>query len=287
MTLGILVGYQTGCQRPLWKQEVKGFESYEKGQFWYKWFGANPNAPKPQIGEQVRINYAIYKGDSLLNTSFGSEKPIYVQIPVPEFDNFFTNALQLMGEGDSLQVKVKAVDIPELLGDYQALFKGEDDWVDFRFRLYTIKDKATLEAEQKAEAEQLLLVNQKMQENIKECQSEQLSLKNTPTGLEYLLYAEGESPKTKIGDEVTIHYLCYNQEGVKIDESFDDMIPLQFKVGSNAIIDGISEGTLLLGKGGAAFLRIPPSLAYGAIGSPPLIAPNSPLFFYIELISIN
>jgi len=65
------------------------------------------------------------------------------------------------------------------------------------------------------------------------------------------------------------------------------MVPLKFKVGSNAIIDGISQGALLLGEGGAAFLVVPPQLAYGEEGSPPTIAPHSQLFFYIELITIS
>ena len=285
--LGALLWGQAGCQRPLWKQQTKGLEIYEDESFWYQWFGKDRQVRKPQEGEQVWIDYAICKGDSILNSSFGQTDPILVQIPAPQFSNFFTNALQLMGEGDSLLVKVKAVTIPELLGEYVSLFEEEEALVDFRFKLYEIKSKTSVEAEETAQANQLAAVEQKIKETITAYQEEETSLSKTKMGLEYLIYNEGEEPRVMIGDEVAMHYLCYNHDGIKIDESFDDMVPLKFKVGSNAIIDGISQGALLLGEGGAAFLAVPPELAYGEEGSPPTIAPHSQLFFYIELINIS
>jgi FKBP-type peptidyl-prolyl cis-trans isomerase len=282
-----LLWCQAGCQRPLWKQQTKGFEIYEDASFWYQWFGEDKQSRKPQEGEQVWIDYAICKGDSILNSSFGQTDPILVQIPAPQFSNFFTNALQLMGEGDSLQVKVKAATIPELLGDYALLFEEEEALVDFRFKLYEIKSKTSVEAEETAQTKQLAAVEQKIKETIVSYQKKEITLPKTKTGLEHLIYNKGGEPSVMVGDEVAMHYLCYDQDGTKIDESFDDMVPLKFKVGSNAIIDGISQGVLLLGEGGAAFLAVPPELAYGEEGSPPTIAPHSQLFFYIELINIS
>jgi FKBP-type peptidyl-prolyl cis-trans isomerase len=40
-------------------------------------------------------------------------------------------------------------------------------------------------------------------------------------------------------------------------------------------------------KGGRRILTIPPELAYGRTGSPPLIGPNETLVFVVDLIALK
>lgn len=66
----------------------------------------------------------------------------------------------------------------------------------------------------------------------------------------------------------------------------DYEVPLPFCV-TGEVIKGWDEGIGTMKKGERAIFTIPPELAYGEIGSPPLIPPNSTLVFDIEMVSWN
>ena len=53
------------------------------------------------------------------------------------------------------------------------------------------------------------------------------------------------------------------------------------------VIPGFSEGCQLCSVGGMIELEIPPNLGYGAQGSPPLIPPDTTLFFRIEMVEVQ
>lgn len=54
---------------------------------------------------------------------------------------------------------------------------------------------------------------------------------------------------------------------------------------SDEVIRGWDEGVATMKKGEKAIFTIPPNLAYGELGSPPLIPPKSTFIFYIEMLS--
>lgn len=274
------------CQRPAWRKQIRGLKAYPKNEFWYKWVGQDRNAPKPKVGEQVRIDYTLEKEDQVLDHSYNNIYPILVQIPEARYDNFFTKALKLMAEGDSIRLLIPAFEVKELLGPYVAAFE-EEDLVTFTYKMHQIKSQETLQKEILEEQVYLDSIRQKIPKLIPKFNNKTLKVQTTTSGLSYIIFDEGTGIKATTGDAVSVHYICFSNSGKIVDDSYTNMVPLSFVVGSQSLIEGWSEGTTLLKQGGKAVLFIPPHLAYGAQGNGDVIPPNSWVIFFIELMDVQ
>jgi FKBP-type peptidyl-prolyl cis-trans isomerase len=88
---------------------------------------------------------------------------------------------------------------------------------------------------------------------------------------------------------VLVQYTGLLGNGAKFDSSLDHAngAPFRFNLGMGRVIKGWDEGIAKLRVGEQATLIIPPDLAYGSAGRPPVIPPNSTLIFLVELIDIQ
>lgn len=283
----LMCSIYSSCVRSMWAKQTKGLTAYTEEEFWYELISERPNQPRAQVNEQVRIDYTVQKGKQVLAQSYDQNYPVLVELPGPRYDNFFTKALKLMGEGDSLRLLIPAEEIPEMLGEYAANF-GRNDLATFTFRMYEVKDAETARRDIQREQEELEAVRQTIPTLMQQFEQGTLDdLNEMPSGLAYLVFEPGSGRQPVLGDAVTIHYICYSDAGVVVDDSYTNMVPLPFTVGSQALIEGLSDGVTLLKEGGKAVLFVPPHLAYGAQGYGDLIAPNSWVTFYIELRTVE
>jgi FKBP-type peptidyl-prolyl cis-trans isomerase len=109
-------------------------------------------------------------------------------------------------------------------------------------------------------------------------------------GVEKELIQQGNGPKPKRGDQITVHCTGLLAETGKKFWSTKDpgQKPFSFKVGIGQVISGWDEGCLTMAKGEIARLKLAPHKGYGAQGFPAWgISPNAPLIFDIEVLSIN
>ncbi|XP_017334935.1 peptidyl-prolyl cis-trans isomerase FKBP5 isoform X3 [Ictalurus punctatus] len=96
-----------------------------------------------------------------------------------------------------------------------------------------------------------------------------------------------EEERPMIGDKVHVHYTGKLLNGKKFDSSFDHKKPFVFNVGKGQVIKAWDIGVCSMQKGEVCLLMCKPEYAYGSVGSPPKIPPNSTLLFEVELLSFR
>jgi peptidylprolyl isomerase len=98
----------------------------------------------------------------------------------------------------------------------------------------------------------------------------------------------GTGAEAAHGQKVTVQYVGVSFSTRKqFDASWDGGSPFKFALGAGNVIRGWDQGVVGMKVGGRRQLVIPPDLAYGPAGYPPVIAPNETLVFVIDLVAVS
>ena len=110
-------------------------------------------------------------------------------------------------------------------------------------------------------------------------------VKETASGLQYMVLQEGKGEHPTATSKVTVHYTGKLIDGTVFDSSVDRGEPITF--GLNQVIRGWTEGLQLMTPGSKYRFFIPYNLAYGEQGAGGAIPGGATLIFDVELISFE
>jgi FKBP-type peptidyl-prolyl cis-trans isomerase FklB len=104
-----------------------------------------------------------------------------------------------------------------------------------------------------------------------------------PSGVQYRIIDEGEGARPGMEDTVQVHYRGSKMSGLEFDSSFARGVPEEFTVSS--VLRGWQEVLPLMKTGATWQLFVPPEMAFGERGNPP-VGPNEALTFDLKLVEI-
>ena len=109
-------------------------------------------------------------------------------------------------------------------------------------------------------------------------------VKVTESGLQYTVLEEGSGKSAEDAKKVLVNYKGSFISGEVFDSSERRGEPAEFDLDN--VVDGMAEAIRMMKVGEKMKIFIPPDLAYGERGYPPVIPPNSVLTFELELVDI-
>jgi FKBP-type peptidyl-prolyl cis-trans isomerase FklB len=104
-----------------------------------------------------------------------------------------------------------------------------------------------------------------------------------PSGVQYRIIDEGDGARPGMESTVKVHYRGSKLSGLEFDSSFARGVPEEFAV--NSVLRGWQEVLPLMKTGATWQVFVPPELAFGARGNPP-VGPNEVLTFDLKLVEI-
>jgi len=138
--------------------------------------------------------------------------------------------------------------------------------------------------QEQAEAFQKLAEeNQKKSEEFLAANLSKNGIVALPSGIQYRVIEEGEGARPGMDSSVKVHYRGSKTDGLEFDSSFARGVPEEFQVSS--VLRGWQEVLPLMKTGSTWQIFVPPEMAFGARGNPP-VGPNEVLIFDLKLVEI-
>jgi FKBP-type peptidyl-prolyl cis-trans isomerase FklB len=175
-------------------------------------------------------------------------------------------------------------DVESLIQAIRDTAAGADPKVapeEMRALLTALQEK--VRAEQLEAFQKLAEENQQKSQEFLEENKGKTGIVVMPSGVQYRVIEEGEGARPQLNSTVRVHYRGSKMDGREFDSSFARGVPEEFTV--DAVLQGWQEVLPLMKQGSTWQIFVPPELAFGQRGNPP-VGPNEALMFDLKLIEI-
>ncbi len=178
------------------------------------------------------------------------------------------------------------LDLPAVFAAIEAAYNNEEpalEVTEMRERMVALQEQ--IRQERMAQFEALAEENQARANEFLNDNESKNGIVSLPSGVQYRIIEEGEGDRPTMDDVVTVHYRGSKIDGREFDSSFRRGVPAVFEV--NSVIEGWQEILPLMREGAMWQVFLPPELAFGVRGDPPVIGPNEALQFDLRLVQIG
>lgn len=186
--------------------------------------------------------------------------------------------------GADIKRRSTEFDVEALIAAVRDIVAGDDPKVapeEMRTLLTALQEK--VRAEQVEQFRKLSEENQAKSEEFLQANKAKTGIVVLPSGIQYRIIEEGDGPRPGMESRVSVHYRGSKLDGREFDSSFARGTPEEFTV--NAVLKGWQEVLPLMKVGSTWQIFVPPELAFGARGNPP-VGPNEALMFDLKLVEL-
>jgi len=186
--------------------------------------------------------------------------------------------------GQDIQRRGADFDVETVINAIRDVNSGKDPQVPREEMVALLTELQKKVRQEQAEAFQKLAdENQKKSEEFLAENKKKTGIVELPSGIQYRIIDEGSGARPTMESTVKVHYRGSKINGLEFDSSFARGVPEEFKV--NAVLKGWQEVLPLMKTGATWQVFVPPELAFGARGNPP-VGPNEVLIFDLKLVEI-
>lgn len=177
------------------------------------------------------------------------------------------------------QTGIEVLNVEDFAAGIRAVYAGEKPAMSYEEAKNVVNDFFA-ELQQKQHR-----LNRELGQKFLEENSKDPDVKVMPSGLQYKIVKQGDGPKPRADQKVTVHYAGRLIDGTVFDSSIERGEPAVFAV--NQVIPGWVEALQMMPEGSQWQIYIPSELAYGKHGAGQIIGPDATLIFDVQLIKVG